>query len=151
MQTNSDASSQTPQNLSCDVTQITLRIQGLGPVPSFKNKKMLFLALSKQTWIGLQRADYYQARKTLARCIMMITNPKKHEWMEQAIRSIVSQLRGLFQISEDATPGECPKLSLMYASLPLDDSLDWMIPGAQSVQRVAKGEEGCIITIEKIS
>lgn len=104
---------------------IVLRITGLENVPSFKNGKML----------------------TRGR---LITHPKKKLWMERAIRLIESQLHGLFPTEEGAMRGECQK-PLPTVSFPLfDDSMDYMIPGHQDVQRVPKGEEGCIITIERI-
>lgn|GEM_PF-6321640 len=70
--------------------------------------------------------------------------------MEQTIKSFVSQYTGLFPIGERETVGEWRKRLLTASYLPLDDSLDWMIPGPQSVEYVNKGEEGAIITIEPL-
>lgn len=70
--------------------------------------------------------------------------------MEAAIKLIESQLRGLFPTEEGAMRGVCPK-QLPTVSFPLlDDSMAYMIPGQQSAVFVPKGEEGAIITIEKI-
>jgi len=113
------------------VNEITLKLTGLGAVPSFKNKKML-------------------TRNRRTGKPMLITDPKKKRWMEAAIRSIELQLRGLYPTAAGAMRGECPKPLPTASCLPLDDSLGYMIPGEQSVKLVPKGEEGCIITITKL-
>ena len=115
-------------NSSNETRTLVLKVYGLGHVPSFKNTKSIF-------------------RNKKTGRMFIATDPKKKEWMERAIKLFVSQLLGLFPIGEGETVGECQKQSQIASSLPLDDSLDWMIPGEQNVVRVPKGEEGAIITI----
>lgn len=70
--------------------------------------------------------------------------------MESAIKSIASQLRGMFPIEEGVMRGECLKQSPTVSFPLFDDSTDYMIPGQQNVVFVPKGEEGATITIQKI-
>lgn len=109
-----------------------LEIKGLGHIVSFKNTKQIAFN-----------------RKTKRNFIM--TNPRKKEQMEGIIRSFVSQLRGAFPIAERGTDGEWPKPSQIASFAPLDDSLDWTLPGEQHLERVQKGEEGAIIKVERIA
>lgn len=96
-------------------------------MPSFKNNKMILWSQKR-----------------------IITDPKKQAWMEKAINSLISQLRGMFPTEEGVMRGECQK-PLPTVSFPLfDDSMDYMIPGKQERKFVLKGQEGCEITIEKI-
>jgi hypothetical protein len=114
---------------------ICLTIQGMGHVPSFKNQK---------TPIPYKTKSGKRAYKPM-------TRPRVKLWMEKAIHSIVSQLSGLFPTEEGETLGECQKRLQTALCLPLDDSLEWMIPGPQSVRLVNKCEEGAIIIIEEIT
>lgn len=107
---------------------LMLSVVGIGNVPSFKNTK----SIGRNRKTGKPR---------------IFTNPKKKKWMEACISSFMSQLRGAYPTLENVMRGECPKLLPTASCLPLDDSLDWMIPGSQSVERVAKGLEGAIIVI----
>ena len=129
MNNNLDNSFQTRLNHSSG--QIAIVIQGLGPVPSYKNHKRIF-------------RNQKTGRPIFA------TKPEVKQWMERAIASFVSQLYGLFPMIEGETLGECQKRLQTSSLVPLDDSLAWMIPGEQRVQKVKKGEEGCIILIEKL-
>ena len=104
---------------------VTLKVQGLGHTPSFKNKKMI-------------------ARGRL------ITNPKKQKWMEKAAASIESQLRSLYQTAEDGMVTGQSLQSWILTSLPLEDSLVWVGMPCGSWRRVKKGEEGFEMTIEKL-
>jgi single-stranded DNA-binding protein len=101
-------------------TPIRIEIVGLGPVPSFKNSKLI----------------------TRGR---LITSPAKQQWMERCIRLIESQLSIAFPIAAGETPGAWRKRLRTAWCLPLDDSLAWMIPGSQSVEIVEPGKEGAII------
>lgn len=121
-----------PTQASLSSDGIVLQIQNLGPVPSFKNHKSIFR--NKRTGKSFIASD-----------------PKKKKWMESVIQSFVYQLSGLFPTKDRETHGECQKRLLTASSLPLDDSLAWMIPGRQGVKKVNKGEEGSIIIIQKIN
>lgn len=113
---------------------ICLLIQGMGHVGSFKNQKTPIPYRTRSGKIAYRP----------------MTRPKYKKWMEAVITSFVSQLSGLYPTAEGETYGECRRRLLTASSLPLDDSLDWMIPGQQDVRFVNKGEEGAIIIIEKI-
>lgn len=104
---------------------LVLVIQGLGHVPAFKNKKII-------------------AGKRL------ITAPKARQWMEQATKAMYSQLKSLFQTKDDATSTE-PWQPSAIASWPLDDNWKVIPHITVKVRTVAKGDEGAIITIDKIS
>jgi len=108
---------------------LTLQIRGLSHVPSFKNTKMIITRPKPR----------------------LITDPRKKQWMERAIRLIESQFAGAFPMRADETVGAWRKRLQIASCLPLDDSLGWMIPGPQSVVRVAPGEEGADIVIEPMA
>lgn len=110
---------------------VILEIRGIGNVPSFKNAKRI--SINRKTGKRFPR-----------------TEKRVKDWMENAIQLIEYQLRGMFLIGESGILGECQRQSLIASSMPLDDSLDWMIPGAQSVIHVPHGNEGCTITIERL-
>jgi len=110
---------------------ITLRIQGIGNVPSFKNSKQIV-----------------QNPKT--KRPMLITDPKKRKWMNEATRVIESQLRSCIQTCGIATPTAKDARSWIASSMPLDDSWVWVKENSDNSRRVSSGEEGAIITIERI-
>lgn len=117
------------------VQQFVIEIRG-SHVPSFKNNKEL-------GWRKTKRG------KTIP---TIRTNSRYRRWMDQAIRSIESQLRSWYQTADEGTGTEQSLRSWIVSSVPLDDSLDW-IPesGGWRTIRVPKGEEGIRITVEKIS
>lgn len=110
---------------------LKLTIQGLGPVPSFKNTKQI-------VWNKRTRRP------------MIITDPKKKRWMDAACHSFESQLRILFPITEGETHGEWLKRLQTACVLPQDDCWEQMLPGEQGVELVPKGQEGCIVALERI-
>lgn len=106
-------------------TALTLVVNGLGHVPSFKNGKMM-------------------ARGRL------ITDPKKQKWMKLVAASFVSQLNYEYQTREHVMPtGQSPPCWIL-SSMPLDDSLEWIGVPCGTWRRVKKGEEGATITIEAL-
>jgi len=104
--------------------KLVIVIQSIGHVPAFKNKKII---------VGKR----------------LITAPKARKWMEQATASIVSQLKSLCQTEDDATSTEPWQLSAI-ALLPQDDN--WkMLPRIKVTARVVpKGDEGAIITLQRL-
>jgi hypothetical protein len=107
--------------------EIRIYIQGLGPVPSFKNKKRI--VLNKAT-----------GKPFLA------TESKTKRWMKEAVKSIASQLRSTCQIKEGGTTPECLKRFAMQ-SLPLDDNWQELEIGHVHTKLVPKGLEGAHISI----
>ena len=104
---------------------LVLVIRNLGHAPAFKNKKII---------CGKR----------------LITAPKARLWMERATQDLYSQLKSLFQTKDDATSTEPWQLSAM-SSWPLDDNWKVIPHITVKVRVVEKGEEGAIVTIEKIS
>jgi len=104
--------------------KLVIVIQSIGHVPAFKNKKII-------------------AGKRL------ITAPKARKWMEQATASIVSQLKSLCQTDDDAT-STVPWQHSAIALLPQDDN--WkVLPRIKVTARVVpKGDEGAIITLQRL-
>lgn len=101
---------------------LTLQIQGLGNVPSFKNGRQLFL-----------------------------TSPRKREWMNQCIRSFESQLKCELETRGGETLTAQQQRSLIASFVPLDDSVQW-IPEIRIVAiQVPNGQEGAMITIERLT
>lgn len=104
---------------------IILELRGSGHVPSFKNNKMI-------------------ARGRI------ITNPKRQKWMETCIRSIVSQLRSLCRTIVGETMTEQHQRSWTASSLPEDDCWQWIPELHIIATKCEKGQEGAIITIERL-
>jgi len=111
--------------------KIELEVKGLSHIPSFKNKKRSIL--DRNT--GLQRT---------------LTEGKTKQWMERCTQSLVSQLLCATQTIEGATIPGHSKLSLIVSSLPWDDSRQWIPETHITTQEVPNGDEGCLITIERI-
>lgn len=116
--------------------KITLVIKGLGHCPSFKNSKMIcgLKQIKPNLWSGKP---------------FLITQPKKKAWMDAAILSIASQLRSLCPTTAGATSTECLQ-RFLTACVPQDDCWQ-MIPQLSVMgEKTAKGNEGCVIEIERI-
>lgn len=107
-----------------------LVVQGLGEVPSFKNRKV----------IGRDR----KGRP------MLFTKDEVKERMELLTKAIEYQLRSSLLIDETGTVMECIPQSRIVSSLPLDDSLNWIGSHSVSWRRVRNGEEGFEIVIEPV-
>ena len=80
----------------------------------------------------------------------LITKPEIQEWTEKAVQHLESQL-----LSECLTTGgeiqqALSKLSVICSQLPADDSVSDLPQGAWTVTFVPPGQEGAIITIERL-
>jgi hypothetical protein len=106
---------------------ITLTVQNVGHVPSFKNSKMI---LWKQRRI--------------------MTKPENQHWMESVVRSFVSQLSSEFQTRGIEITTAHTALLRIALSLPLDDSRKWIPEFSVRTQIVSIGNEGADILIERI-
>jgi hypothetical protein len=105
-----------------------LVIKGIGPVPAKKNSKLLFRD---------KRTGKPQLR----------TKPEYQEWTKKCVQLIVSQLCSGTPTSEDGTwTGPCPPSRMRFA--PLDDNWREIEYGEIRAEKVEKGEEGAVITIE---
>lgn len=99
-------------------------LTGIGPVPSFKNNKMLTRG-------------------------KLITDPKKQQWMERAIHALEFQFISLCPTTDAVTLMAWLRQSLT-ALLPPDDAWQFVPEIHLSIERVKKGQEGCRIHIERL-
>ena len=104
---------------------LVIAIRTIGHVPAFKNKKII---------VGGNR---------------LITAPKCKKWMEQAIDSILSQLKYLCQ-TRDGETSTVPWQQSAIALLPQDDAWKFIPEIHVKVRVVRKGEEGAIIKLTEI-
>lgn len=105
--------------------EIELHVQGLGPVPNFKNSKMVVRGIPR-------------------------TKPEYQKWMKRCVDSLVSQFVSIIQTADDGTFTEQQKRSLIVWLLPEDDC--WTcIPQENFLAMLnPKGEEGARISIRKL-
>jgi hypothetical protein len=104
-------------------------------IPSFKNAKHWITKLPNG--------------KPLKRPFL-ITSPEFQVWMGKAVQSLESQLLSLCQTGSDGTQLVRSRLFAMLSRLPADDSVNDLPEGSWKVKRVPPGEEGAIITIERL-
>ena len=107
--------------------KLVLCIRGIGHVPAFKNKKII---------VGGGKR--------------LITAPKAQRWMASATKDLYSQLKSLYQTKDDAT-STVPWQHSAMSSWPSDDNWKELPQITVQVRTVPKGDEGAIITLEKIS
>jgi hypothetical protein len=107
------------------MNSVVLRVVGLGPVPAKKNSKML----------------------TRGR---LITKPEYQTWMKRCVQSFVSQYYSNTAMDVGGTVTVRSLRSWIASSLPEDDC--WTIIPEINVEaiRVPKGQEGAVITIERL-
>lgn len=113
------------------MNSVNLVLQGLGHVPSFKNKKRAIL-------------DHNTGQ------MRTLTDKKTKLWMQRATHSFASQLRYGSVITEVATL-TAPSPPSSIVSFPLDDSFQWIPEIHVKALAVCRGSEGCRITIERIT
>lgn len=106
---------------------LLLKLRG-SHVPAMKNSKMIVRRGKKP---------------------MLITKPERRLWMDETIQDFVSQLRAAIPITENATLMEAARLSLI-ASLPQDDSWQWIPELIVRAEKCDKGNEGADILIEEM-
>lgn len=106
------------------MSAVVLKVSGMGPVPSFKNKKR----------IGKHG---------------LFTDLKTKRWMDQCIQSFAFQLRSECQIREGGTSTEC--LARFWTRLlPADDCWTELEIGFATCELVEKGQEGAEIIIKRL-
>jgi len=111
-------------NNSPNTKPVVLQVRGLGPVPAFKNSKLL-------------------ARGRL------LTKPEYREWMVKCVRNFVSQLVSGTAIEGVGMQTE-PSPHCWTAWLPPDDNWKCIPEIHVKAEMCAKGEEGATVTIERI-
>lgn len=115
---------------------IALKIRGLGPIPSFKNRKRIggLTRWPDGSWSGSP---------------ILVTRPDIKARKEEITSAIASQLRSMCPTGAGGTIQECWR-RFAIASLPRDDCWQDMEIGAVTTELVPAGEEGCTITIERL-
>lgn len=107
---------------------LKLVIQGIGPVPSKKNDKV----------IG--------QKKTGQRFIMQ--GEESRAWMENAILVLQSELNSAYRTAVATGTTRCP-LCWIASSVPLNDSAKHIRKGVWELADVPEGKEGAVISIER--
>ncbi len=105
-------------------------------IPSFKNSKR---------WLTKDPRGNPLKRPFL------ITSPEFQQWMTKAVLLIESQLLSLCQTTCDGIPQVPLKLSAILLCMPPDDSVRELKEGSWKVEKVAPGEEGAKIVIERLT
>ena len=105
---------------------MTLVVRGLGPVPAFKNSKLL-------------------ARGRL------ITKPEYKRWMQRCVRAFESQLLSGTATGADATRTVLPPPCSTASLLPEDDCWTFLSDIRITAELCREGDEGATVTIERIT
>lgn len=108
-----------------------LEISGVGNVVAFKNTKSIFRTKDGRRFIA--------------------TNPKYKKWMEKVTQSIASQLYSYFRTNEGGISTGVRLPSWIALTIPLDDSWQWIPELNVRAIMAEKGNEGAVITIERIT
>lgn len=122
MNTNSADSYPTPAPAP---SRVTLTVRGMGPVPAYKNSKLLCRG-------------------------KLITKPEYKKWMEQCIRRFECQLTSSIATGDGEMETEEQRRSRIASSVPADDCWTAMAWGHIRGHLVPKGQEGATITIERL-
>ncbi len=109
---------------------VVLKVRGLGHIPSFKNKK--------------------QVAKRRNGPLFIMTRPEFQVWMERCVDSFESQLRSAYQTLEGGTLMARSLPSWIACVVPSNDSVLHIIEEHIKVEWVEPGEEGAVITIERL-
>ena len=125
MNPKSSASSPTPAS---PCSPLTLTVQGLGNIPSFKNSKQLFSRNGRPC---------------------MATKSEYAKLMQRLTRAFASQLTSYFQTIAAETSTE-PSQPCSTALWPLDDSRQWIAELRVTSSQVPSGQEGVVLKIERI-
>lgn len=137
-----------PEN---SLPQVTIELSGLGPIPSFKNRKLIRSWIDKERKIEEFRDGYYWLRKdTIKVKSMLYLEPELQAWMERATSLIESQLRSATAtITGRIQTAACPR-SLIATLLPLDDCWTSFREVVIKNELVEPGQEGASILIERL-
>lgn len=129
---------------------ITLRLS-LGPIPSFKNRKLI------RTWLDkaakreeFRNGEWWVAKKSMKLRSMLYLEPDLQAWMDRATSLLESQLRSALATSEGTIRTAASARSLIATLLPLDDCWTNFQEVTIKSELCEKGQEGATITIERI-
>jgi Fe-S-cluster formation regulator IscX/YfhJ len=118
---------QPPSWLSISPTAVVIRIEGIGPVPSFKNRKRI-------------SGD------------RLVTAKRVKEWMQNAERIIALQLLSAFPTTDPATVTAASLRSWIVSSTPEDDSRAFLTACCSlfTERLVSREEAGACLFIDRI-
>lgn len=130
---------------------VTLNLRGLGPIPSFKNRKLIRTWMDKASRKEEYRDGHWWIRRdTIKLRSMLYLEPALQTWMDRATSLIESQLRSALATSAGMIQTAACQRSLIATLLPLDDCWTNFKEVHVLSQLCEKGEEGATITIEKL-
>lgn len=134
--------------------QSEIRLIYRGPIPSYKNNKMLIPVSAKALKRAVDTGQMEFVRKELASFLakrpLLITKPEYQQEMEQIIRSFVSQLQSAGQTAAGQTCPESSTRSWIASSVPADDAWTWIREIEIKGELCEPGEEGASITITRL-
>lgn len=130
---------------------VTLSLKGLGPVPSFKNCKIIRTWLEKVGKVVEFISGHWWVRKdTLKIRSMLYLEPKHQQWMSLATQRFESQLRSALATIEGETQTGA-SLPLQIATLlPCDDCWTAFRELEIKSELCEPGQEGATITIQRL-
>jgi len=116
-------------------TAVTLNLELKGPIPSFKNNKMLIVR--------------DPSGRPLPRPLL-ITKPEFQEAMERMVSSIVSQLQCAFRLTGEPISAGSLIRSWIASCVPADDCWEKIPEIVIRGELCQPGQEGATITIERL-
>lgn len=139
---------QKPENSSLP---ITIELSGLGPIPGFKNAKVMRTWMDKATKRKMfLNGEYWIAERSIKIRSILYLQPAMQAWMDRATNLIESQLRSALATSGAAIQTAALARSLIATLLPLDDCWTSFAEVTVKSQLCPKGQEGATITIEAL-
>ena len=133
------------------IARLEFEVKGLGPIPSFKNKKRILAYLDKsKKRKEFRNGEYWIAEKSLKIKSLLITLPEHQEWMEQAISLLESQLHCALATSGAVIPTGVSLRSLIATLVPLDDCWTSFREVTIRSELCEAGNEGATIVIEPL-
>lgn len=133
-------------------TPLTLEIHG--PIPSFKNNKLMIPPSLKALGRALLWGNLKEALKEFntlkKKRTLLITKPEYQEAMEKMISDIESQLRSASLTAVGPTCPESLIRSWIALSMPADDCWTKIPEIIIRAELVEEGQEGATITIQRL-
>lgn len=130
---------------------ITLELSGLGPIPSFKNRKQMRTwvdkAMKRREWKG---GEWWIAEKSLKIRSMLFLEHDLQVWMDRATLLLESQLRSALATSVAEIQTGALARSRIATLLPLDDCWTSFAELNIRSELCEKGQEGASIRIEPL-
>ena len=151
---NSKNGSPTQANLFSELMPrppIRIELSGLGPIPSFKNRKLIRAWIDKAGKILQFFGGRWWIRKDSIKIrSMLYLEPEIQKWMDTATHRIESQLFSALATSEGGTRTGVLPHSVIVSSLPLDDCWTAFRQVVVISELCEPGLEGATIVIERL-